>query len=138
MTVFAKGATTPQQLSDLSESGYETVGLDWTVTPRYAREHTHSKVALQGNMDPSVLLGGQEAIKEEVRRLTWGPGGFLTVAKEGVEGGWIVNLGHGITPGVKPDDARYFLERVRKECSKKDKDEEPVRSDYSSLTVVCY
>ncbi|GAA5828476.1 hypothetical protein JCM5353_007002 [Sporobolomyces roseus] len=125
MTVFAKGATTPQQLSDLSQSGYETVGLDWTVTPRYAREHTKSRVALQGNMDPSVLLGGQAAIKEEVRRLTWGPDGFLTVAKEGVEGGWIVNLGHGITPGVKPDDARYFLERVRKECSKTDKDEEP-------------
>ncbi|GAA5964847.1 hypothetical protein JCM3765_005800 [Sporobolomyces pararoseus] len=125
MTVFAKGATTPQQLSDLSQSGYETVGLDWTVTPRFAREHTGSRVALQGNMDPSVLLGGQPAIKDEVRRLTWGPDGFLTCAKEGIEGGWIVNLGHGITPGVKPEDARYFLERVRKECSKKSKDEDP-------------
>ncbi|GAA6010107.1 hypothetical protein JCM11491_005870 [Sporobolomyces phaffii] len=125
MTVFAKGATTPQQLADLSRSGYETVGLDWSVTPRFAREHTQSRVCLQGNMDPSVLLGGQPAIKDEVRRLTWGPDGFLTCASQGAKGGWIVNLGHGITPGVKPEDARYFLERVRKECSKKSRDDEP-------------
>ncbi|GAA6063027.1 hypothetical protein JCM10212_001806 [Sporobolomyces blumeae] len=125
MTVFAKGATTPRQLDDLSRSGYETVGLDWTVSPRFAREHTGARVALQGNVDPSVLLGGREAIKAEVRRVTWGPDGFLTVNREGVAGGWIVNLGHGITPGVDPEDARYFLERVRKECSKKSPDDDP-------------
>ncbi|GAA5882226.1 hypothetical protein JCM16303_002290 [Sporobolomyces ruberrimus] len=125
MTVFAKGATSPSQLSQLSQSGYESVGLDWTVTPRYAREHTDSRVCLQGNLDPSVLLGGQRAIKEEVRRMCWGPDGYLTCDREGIKGGWIVNLGHGITPGVKPEDARYFLERVRKECGKKDKDDQP-------------
>ncbi|KAG0656750.1 Uroporphyrinogen decarboxylase in heme biosynthesis [Rhodotorula mucilaginosa] len=125
MTVFAKGATLPSQLSALSQSGYQTVGLDWTVPPRYAREHTASRVALQGNVDPSVLLGGREAIKREVRRVCWGPEGFLTCASEGIQGGWIVNLGHGITPGVDPEDARYFLERVRTECAKKSKDEDP-------------
>lgn len=128
MTVFAKGATLPSQLSALSQSGYQTVGLDWTVPPRYAREHTASRVALQGNVDPSVLLGGREAIKREVRRVCWGPEGFLTCASEGIQGGWIVNLGHGITPGVDPEDARYFLERVRTECAKKSKDEDPVSS----------
>ncbi|GAA5843947.1 hypothetical protein JCM9279_003683 [Rhodotorula babjevae] len=125
MTVFAKGATSPAQLSALSQSGYETVGLDWTVSPRFARTHTASRVALQGNVDPSVLLGGRTAIKHEVRRVTWGPDGFLTCAAEGTEGGWIVNLGHGITPGVDPEDARYFLERVRRECEKKSVDDEP-------------
>ena len=127
MTVFAKGATSPAQLSALSQSGYQTVGLDWTVSPRFARTHTQSRVALQGNVDPSVLLGGREAIKAEVRRVAWGPDGFLTCAAEGTEGGWIVNLGHGITPGVDPEDARYFLERVRRECAKKSVDDEPVR-----------
>ena len=128
MTVFAKGATSPAQLSALSQSGYQTVGLDWTVSPRFARTHTQSLVALQGNVDPSVLLGGRDAIKAEVRRVAWGPDGFLTCAAEGTEGGWIVNLGHGITPGVDPEDARYFLERVRRECEKKSVDDEPVRS----------
>lgn len=126
MTVFAKGATSPAQLSALSQIGYQTVGLDWTVTPRYARQYTGSRVALQGNLDPSVLLGGKAAIKREVRNLTWGPDGFLTCATEGIKGGWIVNLGHGITPGVDPEDARYMLERVRRECAKKSKDDEPV------------
>ncbi|GAA5861231.1 hypothetical protein JCM3774_002235 [Rhodotorula dairenensis] len=126
MTVFAKGATLPSQLSALSDSGYETVGLDWTVPPRYAREHTAgSHVALQGNVDPSVLLGGRDAIKREVRRVCWGPDGFLTCSQEGIKGGWIVNLGHGITPGVDPEDARYFLERVRRECAKKSQDDDP-------------
>ncbi|CEQ40596.1 SPOSA6832_02231, partial [Sporobolomyces salmonicolor] len=125
MTVFAKGATSPSQLSSLSQIGYQTVGLDWSVTARYAREHTQGRVALQGNLDPSTLLGGRDAIKREVRRLCWGADGFLTVAREGAKGGWIVNLGHGITPGVDPEDARYFLERVRKECSKKNQDEDP-------------
>ncbi|GAA5860508.1 hypothetical protein JCM8547_000326 [Rhodosporidiobolus lusitaniae] len=125
MTVFAKGATSPAQLSALSQSGYQTVGLDWTVSPRFARQYTEGRVALQGNCDPSVLLGGRDAIKKEVRELTWGENGFLTVAAEGKTGGWIVNLGHGITPGVDPEDARYFLERVRVECAKKSKDDSP-------------
>ncbi|GAA5994351.1 uroporphyrinogen decarboxylase HEM12 [Rhodotorula paludigena] len=126
MTVFAKGATLPAQLSALASLGYQTVGLDWTVTARYAREHTRATgVALQGNLDPSVLLGSRDAIKREVRNLAWGPDGFLTCAAEGVPGGWIVNLGHGITPGVDPEDARYFLERVRRECAKKSRDEDP-------------
>ncbi|GAA5827995.1 hypothetical protein JCM3770_005535 [Rhodotorula araucariae] len=125
MTVFAKGASSPAQLAALADSGYETVGLDWTVSPRLAREHTGGRVALQGNVDPSVLLGGRPAIKAEVRRVCWGDDGFLTLAGEGIQGGWIVNLGHGITPGVDPEDARYFLERVRRECAKKSKDDEP-------------
>ncbi|BGP39212.1 Uroporphyrinogen decarboxylase in heme biosynthesis [Rhodotorula kratochvilovae] len=125
MTVFAKGASSPAQLAALADSGYETVGLDWTVSPRLAREHTRGEVALQGNVDPSVLLGGRDAIKAEVRRVCWGDDGFLTLAAEGVKGGWIVNLGHGITPGVDPEDARYFLERVRRECAKKSRDDEP-------------
>jgi len=135
MTVFAKGATSPAQLSALSQSGYQTVGLDWTVSPRFAREHTQGRVALQGNCDPSVLLGGQEAIRKEVRELCWGENGFLTCAAEGIKGGWIVNLGHGITPGVKPEDARFFLERVRAECTKKSREDQPVRS--SSCFLSC-
>ncbi|KAK4057971.1 Uroporphyrinogen decarboxylase in heme biosynthesis [Microbotryomycetes sp. JL221] len=129
MTVFAKGANSASQLAALSTSGYDTVGLDWHVTPRFAREATAGRVCLQGNLDPSVLLAGKQAIKREVRQLVWGEDGFLTCAKEGMTGGWIVNLGHGITPGVDAVDGMgYFLQRVRAECRKKkaeDEDEEP-------------
>ncbi|KAM0788864.1 hypothetical protein ACM66B_002949 [Microbotryomycetes sp. NB124-2] len=129
MTVFAKGANSASQLAALSTSGYDTVGLDWHVTPRFAREATDRRVCLQGNLDPSVLLAGKEAIKREVRQLVWGTDGFLTCAKEGMTGGWIVNLGHGITPGVDPVDGMgYFLQRVRAECKKR-KQEDPDESE---------
>ncbi|SDA03092.1 BZ3500_MvSof-1268-A1-R1_Chr7-1g09254 [Microbotryum saponariae] len=123
MTVFAKGTNAAPQLSALASIGYSTVGLDWGITPRAAREATGGKVALQGNMDPPILHSGLESIKREVRQLVWGPDGFLTCAREGMKGGWIVNLGHGITPGVDPDHMKYFLQRVRAECAKKNADD---------------
>lgn len=140
MTVFAKGANSAAQLSALSTAGYDTVGLDWHVTPRFAREATGGRVCLQGNLDPSVLLAGKDAIKREVRRLVWGEDGFLTCAREGIKGGWIVNLGHGITPGVDPVNGMgYFLQRVRAECSKQSasdpdqpEDEDALRKQVSS------
>lgn len=123
MTVFAKGTNSPSQLLSLASCGYSSVGLDWGISARDARTYTQGKVALQGNLDPAVLHGGRPAIKREVRELVWGKDGFFTIAKEGMTGGWIVNLGHGITPGVDPEDMRYFLERVRKECAKKSAEE---------------
>lgn len=119
MTVFAKGTNSSSQLAALSSCGYSTVGLDWCITPRDARIATGGRVALQGNLDPAVLHSGRDAIKREVRELIWGKDGWLTIAHEGMKGGWIVNLGHGITPGVPPEDARYLLERIRIECAKK-------------------
>lgn len=124
MTVFSKGTNSASQLLALSQIGYSTLGLDWCVTARDARLATEGKVALQGNLDPTVLLGGKDAIKREVRNLVWGKDGYFTCAKEGFGGGWIVNLGHGITPGVPTESMRYFLERVRKECEKKSAEEE--------------
>jgi uroporphyrinogen decarboxylase len=123
MTVFAKGANTPAQLTALASSGYNSVGLDWGITPRAARLATEGKVCLQGNLDPPILHSGRAAIKEQVRELVWGKDGFYTVANEGKGGGWIANLGHGITPGVDPEDLRYFLERVQCETRKKSADE---------------
>jgi len=120
MTVFAKGAS-PAQLSSLSKIGYQTVGLDWKTSARTAREATGGRVALQGNLDPAYLHAGRDAIRRGVEEMCWGKDGFLTCAKEGMAGGWVVNLGHGITPGVPPDDMKYFLECVREECAKKDK-----------------
>jgi uroporphyrinogen decarboxylase len=49
----------------------------------------------------------------------------MTLAKEmgGEKGGWIANLGHGITPGVRPEDLKVFLERMKIEGAKKSADE---------------
>ncbi|KAM6495659.1 Uroporphyrinogen decarboxylase [Amanita muscaria] len=108
LTLFAKGAN--QSLSILSiQSGYDVLGLDWCIDPVVARRIVHQNaekaVALQGNMDPNILYGGPEAIEAYVKRMC---GAF------GKEGGWIANLGHGITPGVDPDDLKWFFECVHK------------------------
>ena len=110
MTLFPKGANA--SLSYLAQySGYDVIGLDWCIEPSEARNLVDGKVALQGNLDPNLLYGGKEAIEREVQRMC-----------ESFKGGkkakaWIANLGHGITPGVDPDDLRWFFECIHKYSS---------------------
>jgi len=85
------------------------LGLDWCIDPLEARRIVGNGVALQGNMDPTVLYGGRDAIDAAVERISKG-------FKSG-GGGWIANLGHGITPGVDPEDMRWFLQCVHKHSS---------------------
>ncbi|KAG9292021.1 hypothetical protein G9A89_017920 [Geosiphon pyriformis] len=103
MTIFAKGSW--YGLESLSQSGYDTISLDWTVDPVYAKTITKGKVTLQGNMDPSVLYGGDDVIRETVRKM-------LTAF--GTNERYIVNLGHGILPTVDPEATKVFLETVHK------------------------
>jgi len=108
MTLFAKGAN--HALKHLAENaGYDVLGLDWCIDPTEARQVVGNKVALQGNMDPNVLYGGRDAIETTVKRMCEG------FRRD--KGGWIANLGHGITPGVDPEDLRWFLECVAKHSS---------------------
>ncbi|KAF9820983.1 hypothetical protein IEO21_00960 [Rhodonia placenta] len=107
MTIFPKGANS--ELAAIAEhAGYDTVGIDWCVEPSEARRLVGDVVALQGNMDPNVLYGGRESIEREVRRMCASFRGGRAPK------GWIANLGHGITPGVDPEDMRWFLECVHK------------------------
>ncbi|KAH6915202.1 uroporphyrinogen decarboxylase [Coprinopsis sp. MPI-PUGE-AT-0042] len=105
LILFAKGASFAlKKLAD--EAGYDVLGLDWCIDPVEARRIVGDKVALQGNMDPNVLYGGREAIEETVKR--------MSNSFRAGKGGWIANLGHGITPGVDTEDMRCFLECVHK------------------------
>jgi len=108
MTLFAKGAN--HALGFLAKnSGYDVLGLDWCIDPVEARRAVGDKVALQGNLDPNVLYGGRDAIEAAVKRMCKG-------FRSG-KGGWIANLGHGITPGVDPEDLRWFFECMQKYSS---------------------
>jgi uroporphyrinogen decarboxylase len=109
ITLFAKGAHSPSSLkllSDPSVTGYATIGLDWQLDPVEVRELVGDKVNLQGNFDPVVLYGGREGIEREIER--------VSKRFKQASGGWIANLGHGITPNVKPEDMGWFLECVHK------------------------
>lgn len=102
MIVFAKGAW--YALDDLCKSGYQVVGLDWLHPPAEAVKIAKGRVTLQGNADPGVLYGGHQAITKVVEEMVRGFGG----GKQG----WIVNLGHGVTPFVKPEDLKFFFDEI--------------------------
>ncbi|HMB90299.1 MAG TPA: uroporphyrinogen decarboxylase [Rhodothermales bacterium] len=99
--VFAKGAH--YALEALGQSGYEVVGLDWTMDPRQARQQIGPGVALQGNLDPCVLYAEPASIRSEVQKMldAFGPTGH------------IANLGHGMHPTHDPEHARVFIEAVQ-------------------------
>jgi len=109
MILFAKGANT--SLAALKDAGYDTLGLDWCIEPSVARGVVGDRVALQGNIDPNILYGGNEAIERETKRMCESfKSGEPTRA-------WICNLGHGITPEVDPEALRFYLQCVHKYSS---------------------
>ncbi|WP_045826351.1 uroporphyrinogen decarboxylase [Teredinibacter turnerae] len=99
--LFTKGGG--QWLEAMAETGVAALGLDWTTDIGNARERVGDKVALQGNMDPSVLYASTSAIRDEVGRI---------LASYGQGSGHVFNLGHGITPEVDPVHAGAFINAV--------------------------
>lgn len=112
LTLFAKGANAAPSLAAAAHAGYDVLGLDWCIDPADARAVVGEKIALQGNMDPGMLYGGRAGIEKEVKRMC------AAFRGEGAPKAWIANLGHGITPGVDPEDLRWFFECVHKYSSK--------------------
>jgi len=102
MTVFAKGGH--YALQKLADSGYDTVGIDWTIDPLLARKAVGNKVSLQGNLDPCALYSSKEKIDEAAKELC---------EKFGSQR-WIANLGHGIYPDMDPDHLAAFIAGVHK------------------------
>ncbi len=99
--VFAKGAW--YSLKELAETGAEGISIDWGLLPEQARGMAGKKVTLQGNLDPSKLLGSVSQIKKEVR---W-------MLNDFGNSGYIANLGHGILPEVPVEHARAFVDEVK-------------------------
>ena len=88
-----------------AQVGADALGLDWSVDIGQARTRVGDKVALQGNLDPAILLSTPEAIEKEVASI---------LASYGNGNGHVFNLGHGITQWTPPENAAAFLEAVRK------------------------
>ncbi len=101
VTLFTKGGGL--WLEAMAETGCDALGLDWTVDIADARRRVGHKVALQGNMDPSMLYAPIPRIEEEVSQILAGYG-------EGT--GHVFNLGHGIHQHVDPEHAGAFIKAV--------------------------
>jgi uroporphyrinogen decarboxylase len=101
--VFTKGGAL--WLEAQAEIGADALGLDWAVDIGQARKRVGDKVALQGNLDPAILLSTPEAIEKQVENV---------LRSYGYGHGHVFNLGHGITQWTPPENAAAMLEAVRK------------------------
>jgi uroporphyrinogen decarboxylase len=100
--LFTKGGG--QWIEAIAATGCEGIGLDWTTDLGHARRQTGGRVALQGNMDPSMLRAPPARVRQEVAAI-------LDSFGEG--SGHVFNLGHGITPDINPETVRVLVESVR-------------------------
>ena len=101
--VFTKGGG--QWIEDVAATGCDAMGLDWMANLAAARRRVGDRVALQGNLDPMTLFGGEAAIRAEVRRVLadFGPVGA---------GGHVFNLGHGISQHTPPEAVSVLVDEV--------------------------
>jgi len=93
-----------QWLKQMADTGCDGLGVDWTTDLADARQRVGDKVALQGNLDPSVLYGSAESIRTEVQKV---------LNSYGDAPGHVFNLGHGIHQFVNPDNLAVMVEAVR-------------------------
>lgn len=100
--VFTKGGAL--WLEAQANIGADALGLDWSVDIGSARARVGAKVALQGNLDPAILLSTPEAIQQEVSNI---------LASYGHGSGHVFNLGHGITQWTDPEHAAAMLQAVK-------------------------
>ncbi len=89
-------------LERMAKSGVDIISVDWTVDMAEARARL-GDLKVQGNMDPGVLYGSQDFIRERI---------LDTIRKAGNQG-HIMNLGHGVLPGTPEENAALFFETVK-------------------------
>ena len=99
--LFTKGGAA--WLEAIAASGCDAVGLDWTADLGMARSLIGQRVALQGNLDPAVLLAGPEATRK---------GAAAVLAAFGRGSGHVFNLGHGVSQHTAPESVAALVETV--------------------------
>ena len=87
----------------MAETGCNAVGIDWTVNLSDIRNRVGNTVAIQGNLDPAILLGTPEYIRKEVKEI---------LESYGHGSGHVFNLGHGILPEVPFENVKVLVDAV--------------------------
>ena len=88
----------------MAKTGIDIISLDWTVDIEEACKRIPSEIGIQGNVDPGILFGNKESIKERIDNT------FNKVKDRK----YILNLGHGILPGTPEENAQAFFEYGKK------------------------
>ena len=84
--------------------GVDVVGADWRISLPDAYSRIGAKVAVQGNLDPTLLFAESEVLEREVRRV---------VSEGRTLNGYVFNLGHGILPATPIANVELLLRLVR-------------------------
>ena len=87
----------------VASAGGDVVGLDWRIALEEGWRRIGHDRAVQGNLDPGVLLAPRAVIRERVRDL---------LARAEGRPGHIFNIGHGIVPETSPDNVRALVDAV--------------------------
>jgi len=99
---FPRGAG-PLLPSYVGATHVDAVSIDWTADPAFIRERVQKHVAVQGNLDPLVLIAGGAALDRAVDDVLSNYG----------KGRLIFNLGHGIQPETPIAHVERMIARVR-------------------------
>jgi uroporphyrinogen decarboxylase len=102
--VFTKGGG--QWLERIADCGCDALGIDWTTDIGAARARVGARVAVQGNLDPQVLLTTPQAIERQARAI---------LLAAGSQPGHIFNLGHGVLPRTPPEHVAALVSVVHAE-----------------------
>jgi uroporphyrinogen decarboxylase len=101
ITVFSKGAYYAREA--MSKLNCNTIGLDWNMNVKESREIIGHNKTLQGNLDPCVLFGSHDFVKNETNKML-----------ESFDNNrHIVNLGHGVYPDTDPEKVKTFINTVK-------------------------
>jgi uroporphyrinogen decarboxylase len=109
------GVGTGELLGLLGEAGADVVGVDWRIPLDVASRRVDAGAgaagkAVQGNLDPSILLTSWDVVESRTREV-------LTHGR-GVSGGHIFNLGHGVLPDTNPDILARLTDLVHTETAR--------------------
>lgn len=97
------GVGTATLLELMKEAGGDVIGVDWRIPLDLAWQRIGYDRAIQGNLDPAVLLGPQELIGQRAR---------VILAQADGRSGHIFNLGHGILQHTPPEHVKYLVDAV--------------------------
>ncbi|MGV0108410.1 uroporphyrinogen decarboxylase [Nostoc sp. DSM 114167] len=90
-------------LERMGQSGADIVTVDWAVDMADARARLGKQMKVQGNLDPGVLFGSKQFIRDRI---------LDTVRKAG-NWGHILNLGHGVLPETPEENVAFFFETAK-------------------------
>jgi uroporphyrinogen decarboxylase len=100
------GVSTGELLGLMGRAGADVVGVDWRVPLDAARTRVAPGTALQGNLDPALVLAGWDVTAAAARDV---------LARNGGHPGHVFNLGHGVLPETDPGILEQLVALVHDE-----------------------